>query len=91
MLMLVLALFIIISLSGCNSTAADKENECKYADCKVKTFVGTPDEYYGFNVSERVNNWLLDKNSLIEIIDIQACSNGKDSLCIVLIYREVIN
>lgn len=91
-LLFVLALFIIISLSGCNSTATDKENKCKYTDCKVKTFVGTPSESSTDSVSKQVNNWLLGKNSLIEIIDIQICDISTSYRSVILIvYREVIN
>ena len=105
LLFIQLVFIIMISVSSCGATTVTDDskelgdsldstlpdNKSKYTDCKIKTFIGDSSEDFYNNVSRLTNNWLLDKNSLIEIVDIQVCSNGKGSLCIVLIYREVTN
>lgn len=108
MLMFVLVLFIMmISMSSCGVTTtidSTKElvgnsdsalpNKYKYADCKIKTFIGAPENYTD-GITNQVNNWLL-KQTNIEIIDIQICdSTGNNSTyrtnVILIIYREAIN
>lgn len=107
LLFISLLFIVMISMSSCGVTTtidSTKElvgnsdsalpNKYKYADCKIKTFIGAPENYTD-GITNKVNNWLL-KQTNIEIIDIQICdSTGNNSMyrtnVILIIYREVIN